>query len=354
MYTETDTGSGINIKNYDFVDGTETHGGILLHWFSAVDRNFYNAGSNKVVSTYDYSNLVAGHEYELIFNTYLNIMSDYTIVVKLGLGNVVFEQKIPKSGYVQKVTAKFVAPDVVTNSTRLTIELTCDSNQSYGSNSQDMQVKYMISEKVELTDLTENPSWLGKILQKFIDLGDSIGGFIDSLKQSISDWFANVGEWFEEQKQKIQDFSDSVGQWFEDLKLKIENTFQAAVDEIKSWFIPSDGFMEKYNDKWLNWCEEHFGVLVQFPEILVDLVHRLSDVMSPNSYAFTFPEISVPIAGRTYVFVEEQTVDMSFWLNGQTTTKYLYDVYTLCVYAIFIFALFKYIQHIDEKIMLKG
>ena len=83
MYTETDTGSGINIKNYDFVDGTETHGGILLHWFSAVDRNFYNAGSNKVVSTYDYSNLVAGHEYELIFNTYLNIMSERVILIKV-------------------------------------------------------------------------------------------------------------------------------------------------------------------------------------------------------------------------------------------------------------------------------
>lgn len=215
-----------------------------------------------------------------------------------------------------------------------------------------------ISPQIEVTDLDDDSSWLERILQAILEIPSKIESFFSNLGATIGSFFTdlreNIIQKFEDLKQWFNDLGDRISGFFDDLKLKIETTFQAAVDEIKSWFIPSDGFMEKYNEKWLNWCDEHLGVLVQFPEILVDLIHRLNDVMSPNSYVFTFPEISVPIAGRTYVFVEEQTVDMSFWLNGQTTTKYLYDVYTVCVYAIFIFALFKYIQHIDEKIMSKG
>lgn len=356
--------------SYGFVDGIENVNGVNVHWYSATDPSYYASGGKKLTNVVDTTGFTAGHEYEMVFYTGSNYSMppagiSYHLRIRID-GNLVYDELILPTDKIAKTSFHFTMPDVVSTETRVNIEMEVPEKFAIGSTGSFVgKVKYYVSEDIIFTDLTENPSWLGKILQRFSDLGDSIrnlgttiGNFFTNLGESIGGFFkdlwTNIKQKFDDLKQWFNELGDRISGFFDDLKLKIETTFRNAIDEIKSWFIPSDGFLEKYNDKWLNWCDEHFGVLVQFPEILVDLIHRLNDVMSPNSYVFAFPEISVPIAGRTYVFVEEQTVDMSFWLNGQTTTKYLYNVYTVCVYAIFIFALFKYIQHIDEKIMSKG
>lgn len=369
MYTSTNTGSGTVLKDYDYTDGVETYNGQVIHWFKAVDPAFYNSGSYKLLVNSQSVELAPGHDYEMNFFTGLSWKGEYTVTIRIvGYGDVFSKDyQCSATSYTNITRVRFTAPDSLNNFSRFIIEISVPEKYQYGSAGEN--ARFMISENFELQDRTDDPSWLYKILKKFDEIGDylsgvgqsitsgftnlgnKIGSFFDSLEQSVSDWFSDVGEWFEEQKQKIQDFSDSVGQWFEDLKLKIENSFQAAVDEVKSWFIPHEGYFDEYAAVWKEWAAEHFGVLVQIPEIFIDVLDRLSGVISTNSYTFTFPEISLPIAGKTYVFVQEQTVDMDYWLNGSQTVGYLYDIYTVIVWSVFVFALFKYAQVLETTIL---
>lgn len=360
MYTETDTGSGINIKDYAYTDGTETRSGILFHWFSAVDRSFYAKGSNKVVSAYDYSNLSAGHEYEITFYTNVNFTADYTVTVKMGLGNVIYEKKVSKTGQPQKFNVKYTAPDAVTNETRLTIELSFDSLYGYGSNSGDIQVKYMISEEVNLTDLTENPSWLGKILKRFDDIGDwfrnlgsSITSGFDNLKQSVGNWFSDVGKWFKEQGEKIQAFSDGVKQWFQDLGDKIGDYFTILyndlIDGLKSLFIPSEGYFDAYMEKTKTWAAERFGFLYTAADLMSSMVTDLQGLLR-DDYLFVLPAAKFTLDGTTYTLWEGYTLPMDDLLQNDFM-KYAYGLYKTLLGAACAFALFKYAQSVFDKVM---
>lgn len=368
MRKEIDNGT---IGGWTLLDGTENrryNGKIVLcHWYRAAEPSFYDTSGGKMLIAYEYAGLAAGHDYELSFISGLNYNASFTVTVWLGT-NTVFKHEFkaftdPDGSNLSKINVRFTAPDSIVNTEKIMIEISVPKQYQYGSNGE--SAKFLISEEIIVSDLTENPTWLYKILKKF----DEIGDWFDSLGRSISSGFTNlgnkiggffesmqnaVGDWFADQLQKIQDFSDSVGNWFEDLKLKIETAFQETVDEIKSWFIPHEGYFDEYKAEWEAWASEHFGVLVQVPDLLIELFHRLGGLMSYNSYSFTFPEISVPIGGKNYVFVNEQIVDMSYWLNGQSTTRYLYDVYTLCVFAVFAFALIKYTDKVYDHMFRVG
>ncbi len=365
MFTSTNTGSGMVLKDYEYTDGIETYNGQLIHWFKAVDPAFYNKGSYKLLVNSQSVALAPGHDYEMNFFTGLSWRGEYTVTIRIvGHGDVfTHDYQCTETSYTNITRVRFTAPESLNNTSRFIIEISVPEKYQYGSAGEN--ARFMISENFELQDRTDNPSWLYKILKKF----DDIGNWFDNLGRSISSGLTNlgnkigglfesmqnaVGAWFQDQIQKIQDFSDSVGDWFEDLKLKIETAFQETVDEIKSWFIPHEGYFDEYKAEWEAWASEHFGVLVQVPDLLIELFHRLGGLMSYNSYSFTFPEISVPIGGKNYVFVNEQIVDMSYWLNGQSTTRYLYDVYTLCVFAVFAFALIKYTDKVYDHMFRVG
>lgn len=326
--------------------------------FSNTNPNYYNSGRQKMVVLTDYLTISPDTQYSVNFAHTLNFNARYTIdVYVVAYGNGVKRIPIFSETYsggnwsapnYSDFSFKINSADLGTSyKCRLYIEHSILSQYGYGSDGSD--VYQLIQREIEIVD--DDVGWLVKILNAIRAIPSKIGGFFETLRQSISDWFDDVGEWFEEQKQKIQDFSDSVGQWFEDLKLKIENTFQAAVDEVKSWFIPHEGYFDEYAAVWEEWAAEHFGVLMQIPEIFMDVLDRLSGVVSTNSYTFTFPEISLPIAGKTYVFVQEQVVNMDYWLNGSQTVGYLYDIYTVIVWSIFVFALFKYAQVLETTIL---
>lgn len=315
MSREVTEGSSTATYNYQFTDGTATRGGILMHWYTANDPAFYASGGTKLTTVYGYNGLSAGHEYEMTFHTSINYNGRYTIKVFID-SNKLFESEFSGDSN-KKINVKFTAPEAITDSTRIMIQYSVGSGYSYGASGQN--VRYFISENLSFSDLTDNPSWLGKIVQKFSDLGDSIGGFIEGLKQSISDWF-------EEQKQKIQDFSDSVGQWFDDLKLKIENTFQAAVDEIKSWFIPSDGYFDRKKEELETFAVEHFGAMYQAPDVIVDLIKKFT-TMSPKEPAITFPAIQFDFNGTRYTLSESVRYTFSWVNDNGQAVYYFYHFY---------------------------
>ncbi len=348
----TETVDGVTTWNkYDFTDGNTEIGGKNVHWFKATNPAFYASGGQKITTLFDSGEIAAGHEYEMSFFAGLNFNMRFNIRIFLD-GAAIYNHDFSSAGSLAKVNVKFTAPAEITNNAQIQVVMTIPEGSGYGSDGKNAY--FYISENLEFTDLTENPTWLQKILKKFTELGDTIGGFFNGLGNRIGGFFSNLSnsmsEWFAEQKQKIQDFSDSVGQWFDDLKLKIETAFQSAIDEIKSWFIPHEGYFDEYAATWKDWATEHLGVLIQIPEITIDVLRRLGSILETNSYTFTFPEISLPVDGKTYVFVEAQTVDMDYWLNGNQTVGYMYDIYTVMIWALFVFALFKYAKVLEDTI----
>ena len=238
--------------------------------------------------------------------------------------------------------------------------------QSFWTNTSNaVPERFYISRYISIVDNDDNTGLLQQIISAikaipsnissfFSNLGDRIGNFFADIKQRMIDSYNglvyNLTQFKDGVKSWFTSLGDRISGFFDDLKLKIETKIQAAVDEVKSWFIPSDGYFEEYKTEWETWARERFGVLIQIPDLFIDLFRRLGNLMTFSSYTFTFPEISVPIDGKTYVFVNEQTVDMSYWLNSQTTTKYLYDVYGICVFAVFAFALLKYTAKVQKDI----
>lgn len=350
------------------------HGGVFDGYtvFKIPNKYYTSSGSFRLLSLSSPFTLRAEHEYSVSFGYGQNFTTalkcDIYLYVYTASGDLF--KSIPLYSSSSRNAYSVTSPEFnfLVKASDLPEGYFCRFSvlfEQSGSANTTLDGLVFISPQIELTDLDDNLSWLERILQAILDipqkikhlftnLGNQIGGFFSDLGDKIGGFFKDIGDTikqkFNDLKQWFNDLGDRISGFFDDLKLKIETKIQGAVDEIKSWFIPSDGYFEEYKTEWETWARERFGVLIQIPDLFIDLFHRLGNLMTFSSYTFTFPEISVPIGGKTYVFVNEQTVDMSYWLNSQTTTKYLYDVYGICVFAVFAFALLKYTLKVQKDI----
>lgn len=197
-----------------------TFKGVAMRGFYCEDTNFYDRDHTKILTVFEVTEVSPGHEYEMDFYTGINFNVSnigYTVIVTVE-GTEIFNRVFLTNVNKDHIKIKFTMPSSVTDSTTVGIEFSVPVRYSYGS-TEGQKPRYYISREIGFVDTTDNPSWLGKILNKFSELGDTIGGFFDGLGDRI-------GGFFEEQKQKIQDFSNNVGQWFTDLG-----------NNIKQWFI---------------------------------------------------------------------------------------------------------------------
>nr|CDL65943.1 unnamed protein product [uncultured bacterium] len=284
--------------SYGFIDGIENVNGINVHWYTAEDPSYYAKGGKKLTNVVDTTGFTAGHEYEMVFYTGSNYCLppagiSYYLRIRIG-GNLVYDELLTPTNKIAKTSFHFTMPDVVSADTRVNIEMEVPEQFAIGSTGSFVgKVKYYVSEDIIFTDLTENPSWLGKILQKFSDLGDSI---------------RNLGS--------------TIGGFFDDLKLKIQTTFQAAVDEIKSWFIPSDGYFDRKKTELETFAVDHFGAMYQAPDVMVDLIKKFT-TMSPKQPSITLPAIQFDFQGTRYVLSDAVTYSFS-WVNDKGHMLYYF------------------------------
>lgn len=320
-------GSSTVTYNYAYTDGTLTRNGILLHWFSAKDPSYYASGGKKLTTVYDYGNLAAGHEYEMTFYTGVSFACNYNLRVFVG-SEKVFDNDFSSTSGISKNNVKFTTPSAITNGTRIQIVMTVPEQFNYGANGE--TVRYYFSENLDFTDLTENPKWLTKIKQWFLDLGDKVGGFFTSLGDRISGFFTdlktNIGKWFSEQGQKIQDFKDGVKQWFTDLGDKIKQSFidlyNDIIDGLKSLFIPADGYFESKKIELETFSTEHFGAMYQAPSVMADLIKKFL-TLSPKQPSITMPAIQFDFNGQRYVLSESITYSFA-WVNDSSHMLYYF------------------------------
>lgn len=162
--------------------------------FSNTNPNYYNSGRQKMVVLTDYLTISPDTQYSVNFAHTLNFNARYTIdVYVVAYGNGV--KRIPifsetysggnwSSPNYSDFSFKINSADLGTSyKCRLYIEHSILSQYGYGSDGSD--VYQLIQREIEIVD--DDVGWLVKILNAIRAIPSKIGGFFETLKQSISD-----------------------------------------------------------------------------------------------------------------------------------------------------------------------
>lgn len=197
--------------------------------------------------------------------------------------------------------------------------------------------RFYISRYISVVDNDDNTGLLQQIISAikaipsnisnfFSNLGDRVGTFFADIKQRMIDSYNglvyNLSQFKDGVKSWFTSLGDRISGFFEDLKLKIETKIQAAVDEIKSWFIPSDGYFDRKKEELETFAVEHFGAMYQAPDIMVDLIKKFT-TMSPKQPSITLPAIQFDFQGTRYVLSESVTYSFS-WVNDKGHMLYYF------------------------------
>ncbi len=218
MGRETSSSGSTYTEYYPFSEGTATVSGTLMHYWHANDPNFYTSGATKVLTTFTLTDVQPNHNYDLNFKTAISYNGAYKIIVTVA--NVVVFEKSFNDYKVQNIKCNFDMPaNVVSGQTTVNIEYRVSEAYGYGSAGQN--VRYYISENIDFLDRTDNPTWLAKIKQWFLDLGDKIGNFFSALGDRIGGFFddlaENIKQKFNDLKSWIENLGNNIKQWFKDL-----------------------------------------------------------------------------------------------------------------------------------------
>lgn len=367
--------------------------GTPVVWMYNTNPNAYPQGLAKFLTTMRISDFNIDDEYKISFDSTVNCAVRYSVWVYLcdKNGNAIsdflysetFDDKLANSNHLQHNEWNFTLKNLGLNSNQnvylaIGFIVSQDFSQTFRIGGTD----------VTITNLDDNSAFFdgvwgtikhifyaivggtcddgdysteglfGKLKSGLDSLGTRIGDFFSDFKQN---WNAGI----EAIKQKFKDISEAITNKLHELKEGITNklnevkngivtVIENIKEDLKALFIPSDDYFDNYKNKWLTFAEEHLGLVYQVTDITVTLVKRVQSIMLSDSYVFTFPAIKVPINGVTYTFLEEQKVNIDMWIKGNGGSSapagLLYDVYTVCVWAVFAFALVKYASKVEGHI----
>ena len=217
---------------------------------------------------------------------------------------------------------------------------------------------YYVSSDVYLNDNDDDSGWFQKIINKIEETISNIKEIPSKINQKLTELKEGIGSFFSEQWNNLQAAFSNIGTWFIELGDKFNEAIGAVGEfivnglrESLAWaFVPSEDFMDTFIEDIRNTYEEHFGIFAQVTLFLTDTLDYIGTLMDYD-YEFTFPEVSVPIAGKTYVIIEEQTVNMEQWLENGSVGAELYSIYQTCVWAILIYCIFKYALIVEDVIL---
>lgn len=159
--------------------------------------------------------------------------------------------------------------------------------------------------------------WLQGIWDSIKEIPTKIGQFITTLGDRIRDFFSNLG--------------DRIGNFFTDLW-----------ERIKAFFLPSDGFFDTYSASFKQFVSDHFGFLADFPKELSLLFDTVVNFEPADPPYIDFPEIKVPMPGKTYTILEKQHYTFDFLGNQPWSTLYsAYQAFVWLAYCLMLINLIR-------------
>ena len=205
------SGSSTSVVSYDY-SIADYASNLNFYSISPNDKKYWASGGVKIFQSYKIDNFVAGHEYEMQFSAGVNFNAKYTAFVLFN-GERIYESEFSGAGG-KAISFSFVAPDVVTPYTSVMFVMEIGEPYNFGSSSS-QNACWLLGKTVEYTDRTEEPGWLGKILQRFTDLGNTIGSFFTNLGNKIGGFFTDLKDSL---VQKFVDLGNSIGEFFDMLR----------------------------------------------------------------------------------------------------------------------------------------
>ena len=204
-------GTSTSTVSYDYTV-SDYHGNKNFYAISPNDKKYWASGGVKIFQSYKIDDFVAGHDYEMRFSAGVNFNATYTAYVLFD-GERIYETTFSGDG-AKAISFNFTAPDVVSPYTSIIFVMEIGNNYGYGSGDSELAY-WLLGKTVEYTDRTEEPGWLGKILQRFTDLGDRISGFFTNLGNTIGGFFTDLKDSL---VQKFVDLGNSIGEFFDMLR----------------------------------------------------------------------------------------------------------------------------------------
>lgn len=224
---------------------------------------------------------------------------------------------------------------------------------------------FCVSPEISLTDKDDNSGWFAKIIAKIQETIDGIKQIPQKINEKLTELKDGIGSFFSNLIENLQNAFSDVGNWFAELGNKINLGLEAVGDfivdgirDILKWaFVPSEDFMDSYIAKFREVYEEHFGVFAQVTLFITDTLDYINDLINyTDSAVITFPEVSVPIAGKKYVIISETDFDLNDLVSNNSYGYFisdLYSIYQTSVWAIIILLIFRYAV-VVERVILTG
>ena len=307
---------GTTTDYFTFTTESLKSNGIECNYYKPVNYSgFWPVGATKIISAFQSPSLVAGHEYQLSFATGVNFNAKTKIEVYLN-STLIYSDTINGAG-AKKISINFKAPDFATSDTSIRIE--CSIGEAYHYGEKGQNAGFLLSKNIGFNDNTDNPGWLGKILEKFTALGDRISGFFSSLTSSISEFFSSLGDrisgFFADLKEKLSTFFSELGD-------RIKGFFVQLVEDIKSLFIPPDDYFSRLQTQLDTFCTEHLGALYQGPTVLINLIKKVLSI-SPDEPSITMPAIQFYWKGKLIQLTEPIQYSFS-WVSDSSHPLYTF------------------------------
>ncbi len=130
----------------------------------------------------------------------------------------------------------------------------------------------------------------------------------------------------------------------------INALIHAFMNGLKKLFIPAPGYFDGKLDEFLEAYEDHFGIFAQSTIYFTKAIQKVQSILS-DTYAFVFPELSITIQGKKYVFSERQNVDIQQWLKSGTWSANLYEMYRVFASAFLIYLVLLYARKVEAVIL---
>ena len=171
--------------------------------------------------------------------------------------------------------------------------------------------------------------WLKSILDNIKEIPTKIGQFITSLGDRIKTFFT--------------DLVDNMRNFFSSLGDRISGFFNDIWEKIKAFFLPSEGYFDEYSAEFNVFIDDHFGFLAQLPDELSLIVNTLITYEPSEPPFIDFPEVKLPLPGKTYTIVKQQRYTFDFLSDQPFST--LYTAYQGFVWLAYCLMLFNFLKH---------
>lgn len=327
----TDYTSTMVIEDYTF-------NGTLYNRIYNTDENYYKGGFTKNVVTSNNFKVNKSHTYTVSFKTMMDKAISYTvncyIYVFDGNGNRIntidlYTASIGKSSPYEHSFDFNLSNANLPSGYSLQFGITQTVSSSYGSS-----WKWSITD-ISYTDNDDNTGLLNTIISAigvvwnsikdtasdirtgFSNLGSTISNKFSELGTKISNSFDNLNQWLISVKNsivgKLTEVKDGINNKLQELKDKLAQQIAQIKEDIRSLFIPSDGYFNDKRGELDTFFNEHFGALYQGPTILVNLIKKLVTI-SPQEPGITLPAIEFMWQGKKVSLTEPIHYSFS-WVN---------------------------------------